>query len=148
MKLLILAPFSFNPVDLLPENRQPTSKEIWAYARSVVDGYVEVAYLTNPEPASFPEIGWHLAAYVNKDGIARGLPLSWRIDEPVGCIRHLFYGNVMIVRERVDAEGDTHYADLTKADENWLDQHLGMALPLAFSPNPSADDSDEGNLPS
>jgi hypothetical protein len=129
MKLLILAPLSFCPVDYCPDDARPTSKEVWDYARSVVDGLVEVVYLTEPEPAPFPEVGFHLAAYVNENGIAEGLPLSWRVDDPIGTTRHVFHGNVMIVRERVDAEGDTHYADLTRDDEVWLEEHLGMALP-------------------
>jgi hypothetical protein len=92
------------------------TREVWATAQKIVEGYVEIAHLTEYEPtpenkgAAFAQ-GWHLSAYVNEDGIGMGMiPCIQVQDGP------LLFGPVVIVRERVDGEGETHYADLTDAD--------------------------------
>jgi hypothetical protein len=92
------------------------TKRIWETCQELVRGYVEIVHLTPFEPtpenqgAPFSQ-GWHLAAYVNEDGIGRGMPPNVKIkDGPI------LFGPVVFVHERVDGEGDTHYRDITEDD--------------------------------
>lgn len=95
--------------------------KIWTEAQRIVGGYVEIAYLTRLPPGPEPfSLGWHLAAYVNEDGIAQGLPLAWAVASADGSRFYHLFGPVVVVRERVDGEGDTFYTDITLDDERWV----------------------------
>jgi hypothetical protein len=87
----------------------PDVPEPWKHAQAICD-FIEVVYLR--------DLGsdWRLAAYVNENGIAEGLPLNLILENNTPI-----FGPVVIVRERVDEEGETRYADLTPADMEILE---------------------------
>ena len=93
---------------------------VFTACQKLVQGYVEIVYLTENDHE-----GWHLAAYVNEDGIGQGFSLNRQL-----CGYHLF-GPVVIVRERIDREGETHYADVTEEDWQWIRKNDNMVIDVA-----------------
>ena len=100
--------------------------KVWDQARAIIDGPIEPVYLTLDD-----EEGWHLAAYVNEDGIGLGLTPSAQVTG--GPVLH---GPVVIVRERVDEEGEIHYAGLTAGDLWALQNLVGVLTPVAVAVRP------------
>lgn len=110
VKMIVIQPLSD------PEIREVESTDVWRVAQKLIDGYIEILYLTAPGPSDHPfEIGWHLAAYVNEGGIICGLPRN-RLARTDRGERHLLYGPIVVVRQRIDREGNLHFADPTEDD--------------------------------
>ena len=84
--------------------------QAWRMFRELVGGWVEHVPLTSPD-----RDGWVLSAHVNEDGILVGLPFNRAFLYPRGAVR--FFGPVVLVRERIDGEGGSEYADVTAEDE-------------------------------
>lgn len=127
-KIAVLLPLTALKTIEVPET------SVWASCQKIVDGSIEPVYFTNPEPT--PEndgrpfsVGWHLAAYVNEEGICRGYPPCWELQRELGDVVTLF-GPIVIVRERIDGHGDTFYADLTDADLENVRARTSMLVPL------------------
>jgi hypothetical protein len=105
-----------------PVRTELPGESVWEACQELVGGSIEVIPLGGV-PAGRDD-GWRLAAYVNEDGIARGMPLNRAM-----AGNHL-YGPVCVVRERVDGDGGTHYASLTPRDWRYLLSIDRMAIPL------------------
>jgi hypothetical protein len=91
----------------LPHNRE------WSTMRALVGGWVECVELTLPDAD-----GFKLVAHVNEDGIRQGLALNRAFLYPRGAVR--LFGPIVVLRERIDAEGETEYRDVTDQDDEVL----------------------------
>lgn len=114
---------------LTTKNIDPEHEKVFTACQKLVEGYVEILPLTPYEPtpenegAAFAQ-GWHLSAYVNEDGIGLGMyPNVMIVDGP------LLFGPVVIVHERVDGDGNTHYRDVTDDDWNRISRHVQLLVP-------------------
>lgn len=79
--------------------------------RQLVDGWIERVPLTAPG-----DDGVQLVAYVNEEGIPRGLPFNRAVGHASTGRWHDLYGQVVIVREVIDHDGE-HYFDVTPEDD-------------------------------
>lgn len=80
--------------------------EVWSRAQKAVDGWIEPVYLTPRGDGS----DYHLAAYINEEGRLRSMTPNVVIGST------LLVGPIVIVKERIDSEGETHYSDLSDMD--------------------------------
>jgi hypothetical protein len=117
-RVLIIQP----PSDTTPHARTiedwPNS-EVWSRAQKTVDGWIEPVYLT---PRG--EGDWHLAAYVNEEGLLRGMTPNVAIGSTI------LVGTIVIVKERIDSEGETHYTDISDMDLIKLKELIHLLVPV------------------
>ena len=96
-----------------PMHLQADPDAAWRALRQLVGGWVEQVHLTAPDAD-----GFRLVAHVNEEGILLGLPFNRAFLYPHGAVQ--LFGPIVVLRERVDADGEATYVDVRPEDEERL----------------------------
>lgn len=99
-------------------------ESVFAECQRITGDYIAPVYL-----GPYHNGEWHLCAYVADNGIALDYPLTRVLVgthvEPVAL-----FGPVVVVRQRIDDEGESFYADVTDADVAFVDSLMVLPLPI------------------